>query len=101
MFLANDLLKRNAIAGAIENYHIISNPLRLRPYPPKTEYQQVVKALLDVETPFSSVTQGEPRANLDSIAALTTVGGGVPDFTANVNWSYFGAGSAVCRHQRR
>ncbi|MBL8130390.1 MAG: DUF559 domain-containing protein, partial [Anaerolineae bacterium] len=53
-----------------------------------------VAALLDVETPVPGVTQGDPRPELRSIAMLTT-SGGAPDFTINVNWGYFGAGSAV------
>ncbi len=57
---------------------------------------QQVATLLDVETPVLSVTQGNPREDLQSIAVLTTAeGGNTPDFTINVNWGYFGAGSAV------
>jgi len=56
---------------------------------------QQVAALLDVETPVPGVTQGNPREELGTIAVLTTVNGSTPDFTINVNWGYFGAGSAV------
>lgn len=56
---------------------------------------QQVAALLDVETPVPGVTQGNPREDLRSIAVLTTVDGSTPDFVINVNWGYFGAGSAV------
>jgi hypothetical protein len=41
------------------------------------------------------VTQGNPREELRTVAVLTTVDGSTPDFTINVNWGYFGAGSAV------
>ena len=51
--------------------------------------------LLDVETPVYGVTQGDPRTDLRSIAVLTTTNGDTPDFTVNVNWGYFGSGSAV------
>lgn len=54
-----------------------------------------VAALLDVETPVPGVTQGNPREELRTVAVLTTVNGSTPDFTINVNWGYFGAGSAV------
>lgn len=54
-----------------------------------------VAALLDVETPVPGVTQGDPRTDLRSIGVLTTTNGGTPDFTVNVNWGYFGSGSAV------
>lgn len=54
-----------------------------------------VAALLDVETPVPGVIQGEPRADLQSVAVLATADGNAPDFTINVNWGYFGAGSAV------
>lgn len=54
-----------------------------------------VAALLDVETPVSGVTQGNPHQNFQSIAVLTTADGSTPDFTVNVNWGYFGAASAV------
>jgi len=52
-------------------------------------------ALLDVETPVPGVTQGDPQENLRTIAVLTTVSDGAPNFTINVNWGFFGAGSAV------
>ncbi len=54
-----------------------------------------VAALLDVETPLPNVTQGNPREELRTFAVLTTVDDRTPDFTINVNWRYFGAGSAV------
>ena len=54
-----------------------------------------VATLLDVETPVPGVTQGNPREGLQSIAVLMTAEGSTPDFTINVNWGYFGAGSAV------
>jgi very-short-patch-repair endonuclease len=54
-----------------------------------------VAALLDVETPVPGVTQGDPRPELRSIGVLMSANGGAPDFTINVNWGYFGAGSAV------
>lgn len=53
-----------------------------------------VAALLDVETPVPGVTQGDPRPELRSIGVLTT-SGGAPEFIINVNWGYFGSGSAV------
>lgn len=53
-----------------------------------------VAALLDVETAVPGVTLGDPLPELRSIGMLTT-SGGAPDFTINVNWGYFGAGSAV------
>lgn len=56
---------------------------------------QQVAALLDVETPVPGVTQGNPLPELRSIGMLTSTSGGAPDFTINVNWGYFGAGSAV------
>jgi hypothetical protein len=54
-----------------------------------------VATLLDVEMPVSGVTQGNPRGELQTVAVLTTADGSTPDFTINVNWGYFGAGSAV------
>lgn len=54
-----------------------------------------IAVLLDVETPVPGVTQGNPREELRTVAVLTTVNGSTPDFTINVNWGYFGAGSAV------
>lgn len=56
---------------------------------------QQIAALLDVETPVPGVTQSNPLPELRSIALLTTTSGGAPDFTINVNWGYFGSGSAV------
>ena len=54
-----------------------------------------VAVLLDVETPVPGVTQGNPREDLRTVAVLTTVDSNTPDFTIDVNWGYFGAGSAV------
>lgn len=54
-----------------------------------------VAALLDVETPVPGVTQGNPHEELRTVAVLTTGNSSTPDFTINVNWGYFGAGSAV------
>lgn len=45
--------------------------------------------------PVPGVTQGNPREELRTVAVLTTVDSSTPDFTINVNWGYFGAGSAV------
>lgn len=56
---------------------------------------QQVATLLDVETSVPGVTQGNPREELRTVAVLTTVDGSTPDFIINVNWGYFGAGSAV------
>jgi hypothetical protein len=72
------------------------------PLPPSREALEVsaalgreVAALLDVETPVPGVTYGDPRVDLQSIAVLTVTDHGAADFTVNVNWGYFGAGSAV------
>ncbi len=54
-----------------------------------------IAALLDVEQSVTGVTAGDPQAELREVAVLATVNGGVPDFTVNVGWGHFGAGSAV------
>ncbi|MDQ3247655.1 MAG: DNA methyltransferase, partial [Chloroflexota bacterium] len=54
-----------------------------------------VAALLDSEMLVAGVTSGAARAELRSVAVLTTVPGGAPDYAVNAGWGHLSQGNVV------